>query len=321
MKKLHPDSDFNFWMPAEIEKAKDKTGKEVMRIKGIASTIDEDSEGEVLEPMGFDLDRFLKIGFINWNHQAKNDPSKVIGEPDVAKIIDGGKKLYVEGNLYNDHPLAVSTYKLAETLSKNNSKRRLGFSIEGKAIERDPMNPKRITKAMITGLAVTPTPVNQNTLVDLVKGTQKEDLVEYEFNDDIEFTEIKKGEFIYEFNVGDNLYGITKSFDCVEIEKAIIPDIEKEETESQKKIKKVMTEFKNGTLKDSHGNKVTDRDQALAIAMSEAGMSKEKSMDTVSTAPLIPESLEKKPKVLTSPVIKKAIKDGIVPLKTLIRSS
>ena len=123
MKKLHPESDFNFWVPAEIVKAKDKTGKQVMRIRGIASTIDEDSEGEVLEPTGFILDRFLTTGHINWNHQAKNDPGKVIGEPDVAKVIDNGKKLYVEGVLYDGHPLAMSTYQLANTLVKNGSNR------------------------------------------------------------------------------------------------------------------------------------------------------------------------------------------------------
>ena len=37
-----------------------------------------------------------------------------------------------------------------------------------------------------------------------------------------------------------------------------------------KKIKKVMGEFKDKTLKSSSGNKVTDRNQAIAIAFSEA---------------------------------------------------
>jgi hypothetical protein len=44
----------------------------------------------------------------------------------------------------------------------------------------------------------------------------------------------------------------------------------------QKKIKKVMGEFGRGTLKSSSGKKVTSRKQAVAIAMSEAGMSKKK---------------------------------------------
>lgn len=44
----------------------------------------------------------------------------------------------------------------------------------------------------------------------------------------------------------------------------------------QKKIKKVMGEFSHGKLKSSSGQKVTSRKQAVAIAMSEAGMKKKK---------------------------------------------
>lgn len=51
------------------------------------------------------------------------------------------------------------------------------------------------------------------------------------------------------------------------------------ETKKQKdKIGKVMHEFKEGTLKsgkDGVGGVVNTRDQAIAIAMSEAGLSKE----------------------------------------------
>lgn len=39
---------------------------------------------------------------------------------------------------------------------------------------------------------------------------------------------------------------------------------------AQKKISKVMHEFGEGQLKSSHGEKVTDRDQAIAIGISEA---------------------------------------------------
>lgn len=42
------------------------------------------------------------------------------------------------------------------------------------------------------------------------------------------------------------------------------------------KIPKVMHEFKAGTLKSSSGEPVTSRDQAIAIALSEAGMSRRK---------------------------------------------
>lgn len=44
----------------------------------------------------------------------------------------------------------------------------------------------------------------------------------------------------------------------------------------KKKVGKVMGEYKRGTLKSSSGQKVTKRKQAVAIAMSEAGMAKKK---------------------------------------------
>lgn len=47
-------------------------------------------------------------------------------------------------------------------------------------------------------------------------------------------------------------------------------------TAAAKKIGKVMGEYKEGKLKSSSGQKVKSRDQAVAIAMSEAGKAKKK---------------------------------------------
>ena len=47
-------------------------------------------------------------------------------------------------------------------------------------------------------------------------------------------------------------------------------------TKSERKIKKVLREFKKKKLKSSSGKKVTSRKQAVAIAMSEAGKKKKK---------------------------------------------
>ena len=41
-------------------------------------------------------------------------------------------------------------------------------------------------------------------------------------------------------------------------------------TKGKGKVEKVMHEFKQGTLKSSSGRKVTDRKQAVAVALSEA---------------------------------------------------
>lgn len=44
----------------------------------------------------------------------------------------------------------------------------------------------------------------------------------------------------------------------------------------KKKVEKVMREYKSGKLKSSSGDKVTSKDQAIAIAMSEAGIKQKK---------------------------------------------
>ena len=49
-------------------------------------------------------------------------------------------------------------------------------------------------------------------------------------------------------------------------------------TKGQKKVGKVMSEFKAGKLKSSSGKKVTNPKQAIAIGLSQAGMSKNKKM-------------------------------------------
>jgi hypothetical protein len=378
---MNMSADFNFWMPFEISKAKSKDGKEKMRIKGIASTPDLDTEEEILEPQGFDLSRFLEIGYINWNHQAKNDAGKIIGEPDVARITPNGD-LYVEGNLYNDHPLAKSVWEFAKTLEANGSKRRLGFSIEGKALERSIANPKRITRALITGLAVTPNPVNGSTYLDIVKGTQKEDYVNYKFDDESSLEESKKDNFLYEFNVGKKSFGITKSFDCIEIEKggkkAQVGEVrtlsdgsqhQKQGDGSWKKIKDGNASFNNSKPKKSfisfipykrlqelpeslkkkskeelesllqnkekHYNsgvtsyndkqriktEIWDIKELIAAHKKAEEPDTEKAMDTVSTAPLIPESMSKKIKVLENKaIIRKAIDAGVLPIEKLIRN-
>jgi len=48
-------------------------------------------------------------------------------------------------------------------------------------------------------------------------------------------------------------------------------------TGKQRKVSKVLGEFKAGTLRSGSGQKVTGRDQAIAIALSESGEARAKS--------------------------------------------
>ena len=166
---------FNFFVPLEIEKG-GEDGK-LVKISGVASTDAQDSDEETLIPAGFDFGPLLKSGFFNWNHQARTTSKAICGEPTAAKIIDNGKGFFIEGVLYPNEE-GRNVVELAETLMKHSPNRRLGFSIEGQALERDILNPKRVTRARITGVAITQSPKNPNTLMNIIKGEYSEEVVE-----------------------------------------------------------------------------------------------------------------------------------------------
>lgn len=181
--------NFSFWCPLEINKAVDETtGEELMLLDGIASTADEDSDGEFLDPKGFDVKPLVERGFVNWHHQAKTNPGCIVGEPIEARIQKDG--LYIKAQLYSNSQIANEIWDLAQTLEKNSKTRRLGWSIEGKVIKRKSDNPsspdyKKIVKAVITGVAITHQPKNSKTFASIIKGDIDDDFEdEEERNDD-----------------------------------------------------------------------------------------------------------------------------------------
>ena len=58
------------------------------------------------------------------------------------------------------------------------------------------------------------------------------------------------------------------------LEREYLETLSEKEDKMKNKVSKVMREYKSGTLKSSSGDKVKSRDQAIAIALSEAGMAK-----------------------------------------------
>ena len=169
------NTNFTFWCP--IEKAQEAvdptTGEQIMRLGGIASTSDEDADGEFLDPQGFDITPLLANGLVNWHHQAKGQPTAIIGEPTKAEIRPEG--LYIETELYPSSKIACDVWELANTLERDSKTRRLGYSIEGKVLKRksdDQKSPdfKKIVKAVITGVAITHQPKNPKTFANIIKG-------------------------------------------------------------------------------------------------------------------------------------------------------
>lgn len=188
------EKNFRFWMPLDTLIKGGKDGKKTMKVGGIASTNKKDLDGESLDPNGFDLSYFKDKGIVNWNHN--KSPDAIIGEPTTVELRPEG--LYVEADLYADNPLAKSVYSLAETLQKSSRTRRLGFSIEGKATERDENDKTKVSKALITNIALTISPKNPDSIVDIVKGNfnelSDEDLqpYNYDFFQELEVNKLDK---------------------------------------------------------------------------------------------------------------------------------
>ena len=184
-------NDFNFFVPLDLfDKSKgaadvtkypkgDDRRYENMVFEGLASDNSVDFEGESMEPSGFDISYFMKHGLFNLDHltsRAKELKSRFwIGEPISAEI--KGNKFFVKGRLWKNSPEARAFWDKCIEMKESGATRRPGMSIEGKALERDPKNPKRITKAQINNIALTMTPVNYNSYMDMVKGVQNEDFI------------------------------------------------------------------------------------------------------------------------------------------------
>ena len=170
---------FSFWLPIEKAEIKsdDATGKKEMFLQGIASTDDWDLDDQILENKGFDTSYLLDRGFINWHHMAKTMPSAIIGEPRVANVTKDG--LFIKAQLYNTQ-MGRDAYKTACNIQKNSTTRRLGWSIEGKAIEKDG---NRIKKAILTGIALTYAPKNSPTFAEVCKGFTDENIAERVFEE------------------------------------------------------------------------------------------------------------------------------------------
>lgn len=257
-KKSNVDK-FTFWCPLDIQKAviDPETGQEVMRLGGIASTSDEDSDGEFLDPKGFDIKPLVNSGMVNWHHQAKGQPATIIGEPSKAEVRPEG--LYIETDLYPSSQIARDVWDLAQTLEKDSKTRRLGYSIEGKVVKRksnDKKSPdyKKIVKAIITGVAITHQPKNPKTFANIIKGEIDDD-----FEEEVEEAmDTENGKALKKESVNKKLKNQT--FSKAEAIEKLLMDITGIDIEKAEKIYLMTSKFAN-----MKGRKrVTDEDISKA---------------------------------------------------------
>lgn len=146
-----------------------------MRIGGIVSTDDVDQQDETVLQEGLDFGPFLERGWYNDNHGQQT--VDVVGYPVNAFYVTAGTRLpngqkadragwWTDGYLL-DTERGRSLWQLTKSL--NGTPRQLGFSIEGKVLQRTNRG-KTVAAAVVKNVAITHCPVNtQTTLHALVK--------------------------------------------------------------------------------------------------------------------------------------------------------
>ena len=163
---------FNFCLPFDVLKSTDANSDE-WRIGGYASTSSEDRQGDEIVQKGLDYDDFVNYGWFNFDHH--ND--QILGYPDKDKCKIDSHGFYVEGTLLKGVEIAKNMWETALALQKSGANRKLGFSVEGKVLQRNALG--KIVKAKIYNVAITPNPVNTSCTWDaLVKSftTDKDDI-------------------------------------------------------------------------------------------------------------------------------------------------
>jgi hypothetical protein len=146
---------------AEIDTTQPNTAK----IAGVISTDEVDLQGERVLQKGLDFSYFLKKGTFNYEHQS--GAQNMLGYP--TKITQRKNYTEVEGVLLLDKPKARDIFETASAMRKAGGHRTLGFSVEGQVLERDPMDPKIVTKAKVINCAITSNPINPDTSLELIK--------------------------------------------------------------------------------------------------------------------------------------------------------
>lgn len=165
-----PKSVFHFDMEMDALEKSRVDGREGRFIGGYVSTSHMDRQGETLIQKGLDFTHFLEKGWFNDNHDAAGD--SLVGYPTAVrldKLEKGHEGWYVEGELLpaGANPRADALWGIAQGLQKA-GKRKLGFSVEGSIIDRDPKDPKIVRKAQVREVAITRCPVNTQTSLELL---------------------------------------------------------------------------------------------------------------------------------------------------------
>ena len=150
-----------------------------VRFRGTFTVEGADRQGENLLQEGLDWSYFERNGYFNYEHQHGFD--NMVGVPIAGTLApvtlpDGSMATRGEGWLLLGTPKGAEIYKLAKSLalakaSGVDTGRQIGFSIEGKALERDKDNPKIVKRARVYHVSFVLHPIQSPSRLELIKGS------------------------------------------------------------------------------------------------------------------------------------------------------
>lgn len=168
----------NFILDIPLEKAKDADAEHWI-VQGIASCEVQDQDGEEIIQKGIDCDPLMKSGYINWDHKDKDGPAYLIGFPVEFRLVNAnnyakqlgksvdGLALWVKGELYKSKKKAREVWE--HIAATEGTSRQLGWSVQGRVMDRDRTRKSRITKSAIHHLAITHQPIQALTFAEMAK--------------------------------------------------------------------------------------------------------------------------------------------------------
>jgi hypothetical protein len=147
-------------------------------VQGVMTSDAVDEEDDSITPEGMDCSYFLTKGWIKYEHG--NKPEQFIGEPIEVKVgrfehptlMKSVNGIFVKGRLFAQRSLTKSAIEAMNDLQKSNTKRRMGWSIEGNVKKRNDKG--KIVKSVLRNVVLTMNPVNTTTWAELAKSFAKD---------------------------------------------------------------------------------------------------------------------------------------------------
>lgn len=156
---------FTVWTPLDVDIV--KASAERLPVDGIASTEDEDADGETIVQKGIDWsDAVGPFGGLTLEHPAGSFNSIGDIESTYATTVNGFAATGIKGAIWRADKLGGRVAEKLEGMKKSGARTRWGLSVEGRATKRRAGSPKIIDASKITTVAVTSRPKNRLCLVD-----------------------------------------------------------------------------------------------------------------------------------------------------------